>query len=103
MERYVSVTDARRELLDLVDRLQGPDRVVITKRGQPRAVMVDFERYQLLEDVAWVLQDPGRRSEMLQAWEEWKRGETVRPASGKPPTVRALRAMKQRSGRKPKS
>ena len=62
MDRYLNVTEARRELLDLVEHLHGADRVVITKRGQPRAVLVNCERYELLEDVAWVLQDPGRRA-----------------------------------------
>ena len=54
MERYLNVTDARKELLDLVEQLKKGDRVVLTKRGQPRAVLVNYERYALLEDLAWV-------------------------------------------------
>ena len=55
MDRYLNVTEARRELLDLVERLHGSDRVIITKRGRPRAVLVNSERYALLEDLACVL------------------------------------------------
>ena len=62
MDRYLNVTEARRALLDLVEHLHGADRVVITKHGQPRAVLVNCERYELLEDLAWVLQDPGRHA-----------------------------------------
>ena len=59
---YLNVTEARKQLLNLVERLHGSDRVVITKHGRPRAVLVDSERYALLEDLAWVLQEPGRRA-----------------------------------------
>ena len=61
MDRYLNVTEARKGLLDLVEQVSGGDRVVITKHGQPRAVLVSCERLALLEDLAWVLQDPGRR------------------------------------------
>ena len=49
MDRYLNITEARKELLDIVEHLHGSDRVVITKRGQPRAVLVKSERYMLLE------------------------------------------------------
>lgn len=93
MDRYLNVTEARRELLDLVENLHAGDRVVITKRGRPRAVMVDSERYSLLEDMAWVLQDPGRRAALERAWDELQRGEVVRPPRGAPPSVATLRSL----------
>ena len=80
MDRYLNVTEARRGLLDLVEQLQGGDRVVITKHGQPRAVLVSCERYALLEDLAWVLQDPGRRAALHQAWDELQRDQLIRPS-----------------------
>jgi len=95
MDQYLNVTEARRKLLDLVERLRGGDRVVITKRGRPRAVLVDSERYALLEDVAWVLQDPGRRAALHQAWDELQHGDLVRPRRGVGPTVAALRRIRR--------
>lgn len=91
MDRYLNVTEARRNLLDLVERLHGADRVVITKRGRPRAVLVDSDRYALLEDLAGALQDPGRRTAMHRAREEMQRGELVRLARGRASAVRNLR------------
>lgn len=93
MDRYLNVTEARRELLDLVEHLHGADRVVITKRGQPRAVLVNCERYELLEDVAWVLQDPGRRAALQQGWDEVQHGQIIRPAQATLPTTASLRTL----------
>ena len=100
MDRYLNVTEARRELLDLVERLQGGDRVVITKRGQPRAVLVNFERYALLEDLAWVLQDPGRRAALHQAWDELQHGKLIRPPKQAAPNVRSLRGFAHQPSRR---
>ena len=100
MDRYLNVTEARRRLLDLVGELHGGDRVVITKHGRPRAVLVDSERYALLEDLAWVLEDAGRRQALQQAWDEYRRGEALRPPRGAPPTVQTLRRMAARLPRR---
>ena len=100
MERYLNVTDARKELLDLVEQLKKGDRVVLTKRGQPRAVLVNFERYSLLEDLAWVLQDPGRQAALHQAWNELQQGKLIRPSKQRPLTVRYLRELSRRPSRR---
>ena len=100
MERYLNVTDARKELLDLVEQLKKGDRVVLTKRGQPRAVLVNFERYALLEDLAWVLQDPGRQAALHQAWSELQQGKLIRPPQRGPLTVRILRDLARRPSRR---
>src|SRR5207247_2384235 len=93
VDRYLNVTEPRRRLLDLVGELHGGDRIVITKHGRPRAVLVDSERYALLEDLAWVLEDAGRRQALQLAWDEYRRGEVLRPPKGAPPTVQTLRRM----------
>jgi len=100
MDRYLNVTEARGGLLDLVEQLQGSDRVVITKRGRPRAVLVNFERYALLEDLAWVLQDPGRRAALQQAWDELQHGKLIRPPKRTGPSVRSLRDLAHQPSRR---
>ena len=100
MERYLNVTDARKELLDLVEQLKKGDRVVLTKHGQPKAVLVNFERYALLEDLAWVLQDPGRQAALHQAWSELQHGKLIRPPQRGPLTVRILRDLARRPSRR---
>src|SRR5436309_9078868 len=83
MDRYLNVTEARRRLLDLVENLHVADRVVITKRGRPRAVIVDSERYVLLEDRAWVMEYPGWCIVLQKAGTELQRGDVVRPRRGR--------------------
>ncbi|MBI2987124.1 MAG: type II toxin-antitoxin system Phd/YefM family antitoxin [Deltaproteobacteria bacterium] len=100
MERYLNVTEARKELLDLVEQLKKGDRVVLTKRGQPKAVLVNFERYALLEDLAWVLQDPGRQAALHQAWNELQHGNIIRPPKQSPLTVRSLRGLARKPSRR---
>jgi prevent-host-death family protein len=100
MDQYLNVTEVRRQLLELVEQLRGSDRVVITKRGRPRAVLVDSERYALLEDVAWVLQDPGRRAALHRAWDELQRGTLVRPDPKSKPSVSMVRRLSATRGGK---
>jgi prevent-host-death family protein len=100
MDRYLNVTEARRELLDLVEQLQGSDRLVITKRGQPKAVLVNFERYALLEDLAWVLQDPGRRAALHKAWNELQTDTLIQPQKPLAPTAHSLRELARHSSRR---
>ncbi len=97
MDRYLNVTEARKELVDIVEQLQGSDRLVITKRGQPKAVLVNFERYALLEDVSWLQQDPGRRAALHQAWDELQNETLIQPHSGDVPTVASLKALVRQS------
>jgi prevent-host-death family protein len=98
MDRYLNVTEARKSLLEVVDSLGGNDRVVITKHGTPRVVLVDFERYAMLESVAWVLQDPGRRAAMQRSWEELQQGKLVRPPRGARPSAGLLRKLVRGKG-----
>lgn len=91
MERYLTVTEARRNLLALVQGLHAADRVIITKRGRPRAVLVDADRYAILEDLAWVLQDPGRRDALQRSWDEMHRGDRVGRTRRGVPSVRTLK------------
>jgi prevent-host-death family protein len=100
MDQYLNVTEVRRRLLDLIESVQGGDRVVITKHGRPRAVLIDSDRLALLEDVAWVLQDPGRRAAVQRSWEELRRGEALKPAERGAPSIAALRRLRRRRGRR---
>lgn len=97
---HLNVTEARRELPDLVEHLQGANRIVITKHGQPQAVLVNCERYELLEDLAWVLQDTGRRATLQQGWSELQQGKVVQPLQSIAPTIDSLRTLAHQSTRR---
>ena len=102
MDRYLTVDEAKSQLLPTIDRLRGSDRIVITKRGRPRVVVVDFEQYALLEDAAWLLNDPAHRAAMKRAREEWRAGAAVSLPNGAQPTVGELRKLLQKRRRRPR-
>jgi prevent-host-death family protein len=50
--RKVSVAEARRSLADLINRAhEGQERIVLTRRGKPVAVLVPPEDVELLVDL----------------------------------------------------
>ena len=58
IQQYVSVTQAKARLLDLVRRLQDTgDTIAITKNGVPEAVLVSMEKFQGLLETLDILSD----------------------------------------------
>ncbi len=58
IQQYVSVTQAKARLLDLVRRLQDTgDTIAITKNGVPEAVLVSLEKFQGLRETLNILSD----------------------------------------------
>jgi len=58
IQKYVSVTQAKARLLDLVRRLQDTgDTIAITKNGVPEAVLVSMEKFQGLLETLDILSD----------------------------------------------
>lgn len=53
--RYLSVSDARRMLADLIDAADG---TVITRHGSPVSVLIDYDRYRSMELDFAFLHDP---------------------------------------------
>ena len=100
-DRYLNLTRTQKDLLDLVTRLGGRDRIVITHNGQPRAVLVHPDRYAVLEDMRWVLRIAGNGKALRQAWEQMRNDKSRRPAiRNKRRKVRPrARQTAQRSGR----
>ena len=52
MDRYLTTSEARQKFLNLVDEVEDGDQVIITKRGVPKAAIVNFEQLQTLKAVA---------------------------------------------------
>lgn len=48
MDRYVSVSEARRRFLQLVDETLEGDQIIVTKHGTPAVVLIDFEQLETL-------------------------------------------------------
>ena len=64
MDATVSIGEVKREFSELVNRVAyGGERIVLTSRGKPKAVLVNIEDYRRLQ-----AQEQG---DTLQQWEDW--------------------------------
>jgi prevent-host-death family protein len=59
MDIFLTATEARQGFLKLLAEVKEGERIIITHRRKPAAV-IDFERLQLLTEVARLWQDPWR-------------------------------------------
>jgi prevent-host-death family protein len=70
--KFISLSDARTNLAGLV---QSTERVVITKNGQPAAVLLDIDDFRALRAMRTLLQHPPLAAEMLQTHARVIRGD----------------------------
>jgi prevent-host-death family protein len=88
MDRFLTATEARQKFLRVLDDVKEGERVVITRRGKPAAVVIDFERHQLLAELARLWQDPQSLNHIRKAHEEVRAGRAVRLKGA--PTIKRL-------------
>ena len=96
MDRYLTTSEARQKFLNLVDEVEDGDQVIITKRGVPKAAIVNFEQLQTLKAVARLWQDPEALRAMRLSLDEAKQGKTLK-LSGVP-TVEKILASARKKG-----
>lgn len=95
MDRYLTTSEARQKFLSLVEEVEDGDQVIITKRGVPKAVIVNFEQLQTLKAVARLWQDPEALKAMRRSLDEVKQGKTLK-LSGVPTVDRILTAARKK-------
>lgn len=78
MDRYVSVSEARQRFLQLVDETLEGDQIIVTKRGTPAVVLIDFERLETLKRIARLWQDPEAMRAMKEATDDVKAGRVLK-------------------------
>ncbi len=62
MDAMVSIGEVKRDISELVNRVAfGGERIVLTSRGKPKAVLVNLEDYKRLQE----------QGSALQQWEMW--------------------------------
>ncbi len=75
MSNLISISDARANLPDLVDKVSEElDRVVITVNGKPKAILVSAEELESLEETAEILAIPGARESIKKGLKDIKSG-----------------------------
>jgi prevent-host-death family protein len=77
MDRYVTVSEARQRFLQLVDETLEGDQIIVTKRGTPAVVLIDFERLETLKRIARLWQDPEAIRAMKEATDDIKAGRVL--------------------------
>jgi prevent-host-death family protein len=89
MERYLTTSEARQKFLTLIDEVGEGDQIIVTKRGVPKAAIVNFEHLETLKAVARLWQDPEALRAMQESVEDLKKGRTLK-LSGAPNVSRIL-------------
>jgi prevent-host-death family protein len=70
-----TLADVKANLSRFVDLVQQEhERVVITRYGQPAAVLIAAADLDALEETLTLLRDPDALRELAQAQEDWQRG-----------------------------
>jgi prevent-host-death family protein len=96
MDIFLTATEARQRFLKLLAEVKEGERIIITHRGKPAAAVIDFERLQLLTDLARLWQDPQSLSHIRTAHEDL-RGGRVYSLKGVP-TVKRLVDLARKKG-----
>lgn len=76
MPKYLTITEARRQLLDLPDALQD-ELLIITKHGKPVMAALSFEQYESLLETLEILSDREFTHQLQQSIAQGERGETI--------------------------
>lgn len=78
MSNFVAISDARARLPKLVDKVDKYlERVFITVRGRPKAVIMSPEELESLEETAEILAIPGAREAIKEGVEDIKKGRFI--------------------------
>ena len=86
-----SLRTVRDHLSEFVDRAEREhERVVLTRNGQPAAVLIGYEDLAALEETLEILGDPNARKELSEAEEAVASGDVVQG-------VEAVRSLRPRS------
>lgn len=78
MTNIMPISDVRENLPNLVDKIDKADeRVIITVNGKPKAIMLNLEELETLEETAEILAIPGAREEIMRGLKEAKKGKGI--------------------------
>lgn len=96
MDRFLTATEARHRFLKLLDEAKEGERVIITRHGKPTAAVIDFERLQLLTELARLWQEPQSLDHIRAAHEDLRAGRVYRLKGV--PTVQRLIGLARKKG-----
>lgn len=76
MPKYLTITEARQQLLNLPDELKD-DAVIITKHGKPVMAALSFEQFESMIETLAILSDKKFSKQLQESIQQAERGETI--------------------------
>ncbi len=76
MPQYLTITEARKKLLELPDQL-GDDSLIITKRGKPVMAAMSFEQFESLIETLEILSDSEFAEQLRASLAQADKGESL--------------------------
>jgi prevent-host-death family protein len=78
MDIFLTETEAKQRFRKVLSEVKEGERVIITRRGKPTAAVIDFERLQLLTELAQLWQDPKSCTHLRAAHDDLRAGRVYR-------------------------
>jgi antitoxin YefM len=79
ISKYVSITKAKNDLLDLIRQVEKVDEsVAVTKNGVPTAVILSMGKYSGLLDTLDILSDEGTAKSLRTSMRQARKGKWLR-------------------------
>lgn len=76
MTRFLTITETRKQLLELPEQLED-EPIIITKHGKPTMVALGYEQFESLMETLEVLSDPELMATLRQSMIQAQNGETI--------------------------
>lgn len=76
MTRFLTITETRKQLLDLPDQLND-EPLIITKHGKPTMVALGYEQFESLMETLEVLSDADLMATLRQSMAQADQGQTI--------------------------
>lgn len=76
MPKYLTITEAKQQLLDLPDELKD-EPVIITRHGKPVMAALSFEQYESLLETLSILSNRAEAKRLQESIAQAERGETI--------------------------
>ena len=76
MPKYLTITEARQQLLNLPSELKD-DAVIITKHGKPVMAALSFEKFESMMETLAILSDKKFSKQLQESIQQAERGESI--------------------------
>ena len=76
MTRFLTISEARKQLLDMPETLQD-EPVVITRHGKPVMAALSYEQFESLTEILELLNDAPLMADLRESMVQAKRGERL--------------------------